>query len=96
MTSLNANEDGSFVMSCGCSTECVNGKYINILCEEHENELEELIKEIKNKNKLSVFYGKIFGYKTFPYPSIYWNNLNYQIDIGVYFLRYYITFVIKV
>lgn len=42
MKSLEANEDGSFKLSCGCTTEFINGKFINILCDLHDNELEEL------------------------------------------------------
>jgi len=38
-TSENSNE---YKLSCGCSCEYVNGKYITILCDKHETEQEEM------------------------------------------------------
>jgi hypothetical protein len=44
MTTLNANEDGSLELACGCRTEVINGKSINILCDYHEQEMEDMLK----------------------------------------------------
>ena len=34
---------GTYELSCGCSCELINGKYITFLCDEHEREQEELL-----------------------------------------------------
>jgi hypothetical protein len=36
-------EEGVFELPCGCKTERINGKFLNILCEEHELEYQEML-----------------------------------------------------
>jgi len=39
-------EEGStFTLPCGCTTEVVNGRRINLLCEDHEEEYQGMLNE---------------------------------------------------
>lgn len=43
MNTFVKTEDGSLELPCGCRTELLNGKHINILCDLHENEYQEML-----------------------------------------------------
>ena len=39
----NTIDDEVFELPCGCRTERINGKFINILCDEHEDEYQDML-----------------------------------------------------
>lgn len=42
-STLVSTADGALELPCGCRTEYVNNKHINILCDLHEEEYQELL-----------------------------------------------------
>ena len=43
METKNMIDGDVFELPCGCRTEKINGKFINILCDEHEDEYQEML-----------------------------------------------------
>lgn len=43
MSIIPLNEEGVFELPCGCRTEKINGKFINILCDLHEDEYQVML-----------------------------------------------------
>ena len=43
-----------YELTCGCKCELINGKYITILCEQHEEEQEVMLKEPKHFTKFKT------------------------------------------
>ncbi len=48
--SIKESSEG-YELACGCKCELINGKYITILCDQHEEEQEEMLYEPKHFTK---------------------------------------------